>query len=258
VARKPRLDSPETVHHVWVRGVVRRPIFADDGDRFALRDLIERSFLAAEARALTWVFMTNHLHMVIRTGSTSLSAVMQIVLSAYAREFNRRHEGAGHVFQGRFGSRRIDGDSDLRRIVRYVLRNPIEAGIVPDTEALKGYRWCGYAALLRMRAPFRFEDPAPVWALFDGGGCDALRAWIAENPASASRSTLYMHLIEDACREFGVTSSELLAGSRRPSVSSARTAICRRGVLDLGFSNAEIARRLRISRAAVTQALRRC
>jgi putative transposase len=31
--RQPRLDAPETVHHVMVRGIERTALFRDDRDR---------------------------------------------------------------------------------------------------------------------------------------------------------------------------------------------------------------------------------
>jgi REP element-mobilizing transposase RayT len=255
--RKPRLDTPGSVQHVWTRGVVQRPIVLDDADRFALRDVIDQTFAPTAARALTWVFMTNHLHLVVRMGETPLRELMHGVLSRYAHAFNRRHEGSGHVFQGRYESRPVYGEMGLRWIVRYVLRNPIDAGMIPTAEALETYRWCSYPTLLGARAAFDFEDPAPVLELFEGK-TDALRAWVADEGVAERRAALYARLLEDVCREFEVTPLEIVAGSRRLAVCRARTAICRRAFHDLGFSNVEIARRLRVSRSAVTQALRRC
>ena len=44
--RGPRLDAPDTLHHIMVRGIERRSIFRDDQDRV---DFVAR--LAARAAA---------------------------------------------------------------------------------------------------------------------------------------------------------------------------------------------------------------
>ena len=240
---------------------MRRPIFTNDADRFVLRDLMDAIFVGHQARSLAWVFMTNHVHMVIRTGQSPLSTVMHRLLSAYALEFNRRHDGSGHVFQGRFGSRRIDGDFDLRQIVRYVLRNPVDAGMVADVEALERFQWCAYSGLLGLRAPFGFEDADSAREPFGSDvslASTGLREWLAEAPPGAACATRFARLLNEVCCELGVSPRDVLGGGRAAAASRARESICRRGAGELGLSNAELARRLRITRSAVTQALRRC
>src|SRR5262245_3454049 len=106
------------LHHVWARGVLKRPIFADDHDRAGLRDLLNATLVELGARSFAWVFMSNHFHIVIQSGPVHLSIVMQWVLSEYARLFNLRHDRVGHLFQGRFGSRIVEGEAALARAVR--------------------------------------------------------------------------------------------------------------------------------------------
>ena len=65
--RQARLDAPETLHHVMVRGLERRVIFRDDRDR---ADFVERLAHLAEAGALTvyaWTLLPNHAHLLFRT-----------------------------------------------------------------------------------------------------------------------------------------------------------------------------------------------
>jgi REP element-mobilizing transposase RayT len=67
--RQPRLDASETVHHVMVRGLERRVIFRDDGDRV---DFVARLAAVAEQGAWTvyaWALLPNHAHLLVRTGT---------------------------------------------------------------------------------------------------------------------------------------------------------------------------------------------
>jgi len=60
---QPRLDAPETLHHVMVRGQERRVIFKDDTDR---DDFVTRVAALADAGGWTvyaWALLPNHAHL---------------------------------------------------------------------------------------------------------------------------------------------------------------------------------------------------
>ena len=54
---------------------------------------------------------------------------MQLLFGQCARAFNRRHRRVGHVFQGRYGAVLVEDDLQLLTAARYVLRNPVRAGL---------------------------------------------------------------------------------------------------------------------------------
>jgi len=67
VPRKARLDAPETLHHVIVRGIERRQIVDDDRDR---RDFVSRMVTVAVESASSiyaWALMTSHAHILLRS-----------------------------------------------------------------------------------------------------------------------------------------------------------------------------------------------
>src|SRR5512139_1561836 len=100
--RGPRLDAPNTLHHVMVRGIEGRSIFRDDRDR---EDFVRRLGEVAVAKDLTtyaWALLPNHLHLLLRTGTPPLARAMRSLLTAYAGAFNRRHRRRGHLFQNRY------------------------------------------------------------------------------------------------------------------------------------------------------------
>ena len=90
--RQPRLDAPNTLHHVMVRGPERRASFRDDADR---DEFVARLAALAEAGALTvyaWALLPNHAHRLVRTGTRPLAPVLGVrpqnvyrVAAAWAR-----------------------------------------------------------------------------------------------------------------------------------------------------------------------------
>jgi REP element-mobilizing transposase RayT len=146
--RQPRLDAPDTLHHVMVRGLERRAIFKDDTDR---ADFVTRVAALAEQRHWTvyaWALLPNHAHLLVRTGTRPLPRCMRSLLTGYAGAFNRRHKRGGHLFQNRYKSIVVEAEPYLLELVRYLHLNPIRAKVVPDLRRLARYPWTGHSALL--------------------------------------------------------------------------------------------------------------
>jgi len=128
--RQSRLDAPETLHHVMVRGIERRALFRDDQDR---ADFVARLAALAEQGALTvyaWALLPNHAHLLVRTGIRPLPRSMRRLLTGYAGAFNRRHQRVGHLFQNRYKSIVVEEEPYLLELVRYLHLNPLRAGVV--------------------------------------------------------------------------------------------------------------------------------
>jgi putative transposase len=72
---KARLEAPEALHHIVVRGIERRKIFRDDSDR---EDFLERlSAILGESRTAcyAWALMPNHFHLLLKTGQTPIGEI---------------------------------------------------------------------------------------------------------------------------------------------------------------------------------------
>jgi hypothetical protein len=87
--------------------------------------------------------MTNHYHLLIETPEANLSQLMKQINGVYTQRFNRIHHRVGHVFQGRFKSILVDKDSYLLELCRYIVCNPVRAGMVHDLES---YPWSSFNA----------------------------------------------------------------------------------------------------------------
>jgi REP element-mobilizing transposase RayT len=95
---KSRIDAPGALQHVIIRGIERRAIFKDDADRNNFLDRFSTIVRESQTDCYAWVLMTNHVHMLLKTGLTPISRVMGRLLTGYAVSFNRRHRRHGQLF----------------------------------------------------------------------------------------------------------------------------------------------------------------
>ncbi|MCX5734648.1 MAG: transposase [candidate division NC10 bacterium] len=163
--RQARLDAPDTLHHVMVRGLERRTIFRDDADR---EDFVVRLAALAEAGALTvyaWALLPNHAHLLVRTGTRPLARSMRSLLTGYAGAFNRRHKRVGHLFQNRYKSIVVEEEPYLLELVRYLHLNPLRAKVLSDLRRLDRCPWTGHSALLGT-VPRPWQDTETILSQF--------------------------------------------------------------------------------------------
>jgi putative transposase len=143
--RPPRPLIAGGIYHVFNRGVVRLPIFIDTLDRVGfldgLGDVVER----CSWRCLAYCLMGNHFHLLVETPSPDLDRGMQRLESLYARDFNHRYEREGHLFQRRYGASVLADDDLIRHIARYVVQNPVRAGLC---RAPGDWPWSSHRATL--------------------------------------------------------------------------------------------------------------
>jgi len=275
--RGPRIDATGAAQHVIVRGIERRRIFCDDTDREDFVERLERLVPELGFLCYAWAFLSNHAHLVLQTGPVPLSRLMARLLTGYARGFNERHERCGHLFQNRFHSRVIEGDSDLLGVVLYVHRNPLEAGLVPNADALEQFPWCGHGGMTGARLPYSFESPGETLALLAQDHREAIHQLRRRISGAAAEPTgappterlvrpatgqltrdfdpVIARFVAETCARWGIGHTELLRGRRRRKVVAARREIALRAVLEAGLSGREVARALCVSEATICRAL---
>jgi putative transposase len=162
--RHARLDAPGLLHHVIIRGIERKPIFEEDRDK---EDFVERcSILLPETMTAcyAWSILSNHVHMLLRTGNVPLSTVMSRLLTGYATTYNRRHTRSGHLFQNRYKSVICQEDAYFKELIRYIHVNPIRAHLT-DFDGLESFPWSGHAALLGKKH-YLWQDVPYVLSIF--------------------------------------------------------------------------------------------
>jgi putative transposase len=181
MARPLRICIPGGLYHVIARGNARAPIHRDDADRFAflriLARVVDRFGWLCHAYCLMW----NHYHLVVETPRPNLPTGMQQLNGPYARWFNDRHDLCGHVFQARYRSILVQKDDHLLALCRYVVLNPVRAGLcrAPDE-----YHWSSYRATAGMAPaePFLTTDWLLGWFAGTRAAAQArYRAFVVED-----------------------------------------------------------------------------
>jgi len=163
--RQARIDAPGALHHLIIRGIDRTDIFLDDRDRENFLERLSDLLLESQTPCYAWALMSNHAHLLLRTGSAPIAAIMRRLLTGYAVSFNRGHRRHGHLFQNRYKSLLCEEERYLRQLVAYIHLNPLRARRVADVGALKEYPYTGYSALMG-RAVRPWQDTDYVLAIF--------------------------------------------------------------------------------------------
>jgi len=146
--RTARIDIPGLLQHVIVRGIERRDIFFDDGDRHLFLERLSNLLTETGTECLAWALMSNHFHLLLCPRATKLSVFMRRLLTGYAIVFNLQHKRSGHLFQNRYKSIVCQEDAYLLELVRYIHLNPLRVGLVKTIAELDDYPWCGHAVFM--------------------------------------------------------------------------------------------------------------
>ncbi|NTW68236.1 MAG: hypothetical protein HGB23_00120 [Chlorobiaceae bacterium] len=175
--RGARLDAPGTLHHVMVRGIEGNSIVFDDADRAFFVSRMGKIATATATKIYAWALMTNHAHILLRSGAAGLSTFMRKLLTCYAAGFNRTHNRHGHLFQNRYKSIVCEEEPYFLRLVSYIHLNPLRAGLVGSVEELERYRWSGHAAVMS-RIRYEWQDREYVLGYFGERESSARKAYL--------------------------------------------------------------------------------
>lgn len=151
MARPLRIEYAGAVYHVTSRGNAQKPIFRDDKDRDNFLEILSSVVKRCNWLCHGYCLMDNHYHLLIETPDANLSRGMRQLNGVYTQTYNRIHKRVGHVFQGRYKAILVEKESYLLELCRYVVLNPVKAGIV---ERAEDWRWSSYISTAGIkRAP---------------------------------------------------------------------------------------------------------
>ena len=133
MARFPRIVVPGVPHHVTQRGARRMQVFFSEDDYRSYVSILARLAQRHELDVWAYCLMPNHVHLiVVPSTKAGLAKPFGQAHHRYALEINRRQRWTGHLWQERFASFPMD-EPHLRAAIRYVLLNPVRAGLAPST-----------------------------------------------------------------------------------------------------------------------------
>jgi putative transposase len=283
--RRLRIHVPAGVYHVTLRGNHRQPIFFAGSDRNLFNLIVARALEKFEARLHAYCWMTNHVHLVLQAGKHPISRPMHDIAAEFARAMQLKFQTTGHFFERRYHAVLVDTDTYLLELVRYVHRNPVDAGVAPNID---GYAWSSHhnymgarfdswvttnlvsgmfsaeraKAIIAYRAFVDARDAAdwkpsqataPNVAIM---GNEEFVARVMRSAAPLKMRQSFEELLQEACRRFEVDRELLASPVRNKHIAKVRAWIAyqagQRGIATL----AAVARQLGRTEGALRYAIR--
>ena len=190
MARSLRIEYENALYHVTAHSIDEGVLFRDAADRTAFLNLLARVCEHYEISCLAWCLMTNHYHLVLQTENPNLGRAMQYLNSHFAQASNRRHGRRGPVFLRRYHPSIVESESYLMQAIRYVLLNPVKAGIVRSPGE---WRWSSFRFMFDAKpalGAFRCREMLTSFSDDPDVARERFRAWVlAENDDAVTLSS---------------------------------------------------------------------
>jgi putative transposase len=148
--RPPRIEYEGAVYHLTSRGNGRQVIFHTDEDRRRFLQQLQDNLKTFAVELYAFVLMSNHYHLLVRTNRANVSRFAQRLNTSYGLYYRYKHRKPGHVFQGRYKTKLVDGDEYLLRLTRYIHLNPVKTKKAEGrpkkarVAMLEAYAWSSY------------------------------------------------------------------------------------------------------------------
>jgi REP element-mobilizing transposase RayT len=230
MSRPLRIEVSGAYYHVTSRGDRREAIYEDDEDRKSFLEIFRDVVEAFEWRCHAYCLMSNHYHLFVETAHGNLSKGMRQLNGVYTQWSNRRHRRSGHLFQGRYKGILVDTDGYLLELSRYIVLNPVRAGMVNDPA---DWIWSSYRATAGLeRSPpwltteailsgfgYRKGEARKAYQCFVHGGIGGESIWSGLNRQIFLGGDHFVermqHTLGDECQDVQIPKAQ----RRRPAPS---------------------------------------
>lgn len=156
--------------HLIVRGIGKQVLFESPDDYRFYLSLLKRFSNETKVSILAYCLMENHVHLLVHDTENDTPCFMKKLGVTYAGFYNQKYERSGHLFQDRYKSEVITDDRYLLTVYRYILNNPVKAGICKAPE----YPWSSF----RDYAADGITEPALLREMI--GDSDAFAAFMEQ------------------------------------------------------------------------------
>jgi len=133
---KQKAYYKNTYHHLYNRGVNKATIFFEDSDyKYFLRKMKEykeKYFI----QIICYCLLPNHFHLFTKqlTDEHTPGKFIGDLTNAYTKGTNKKYDRTGVLFQGKTKSKLIDDESYFVWLCKYILNNPVKAGVAIKPE----------------------------------------------------------------------------------------------------------------------------
>jgi len=247
--RRPRIDLAG-YHHIINRGVARTDVFLEDEDYDIFLGVVCKACKVYRAVVHDYCLMSNHYHLLVETELNNLSLLMKQINSNYAIYFNKKYKRNGHLWQGRYTSRYIVSEAYLYTLIRYIEHNPIEAKM---TNQVGEYPYTLCATLLNKQEPISCALHSIVLEQLSYEGIqEMLEVALSDDELKILEEIQKQKTISiDDKRTYAYHKMLTEHFGDIKTKSERNVAIV--AALDDGYTQAEIAKYLKLSRSAVSK-----
>ena len=187
MARQPRFQYAGAAYHLMARGDGGKQLFIQKADHESFLYWLERVCGSHGWRVHAWVLMGNHFHLLLETPEANLSSGMRVLLGTFSQAWNSRYQRRGHVFQGRYKSVPVAGESAadahyFKAVADYIHLNPARAGLAGGVKGkLVDFPWSSLPQYSKGNPPAWMEINRVLDAFklsHDRRGRSAYVAWL--------------------------------------------------------------------------------
>jgi len=271
LARKTRVEYPGALYHVMCRGNNGEYVLTEE-EKPSYLALIKKYKERYGFKLYAYCIMDNHVHLLIETGETPLSKIMQGIQQSFTQRYNKKFDRTGHVFQQRYKSQLCDKERYLLQVMKYIHYNPVEAGLKKGLD----YEWSSHGSYLREKND-SLVDTSFVLSIFSENQRAALKQYRAfmnikpemvemgiyeidtkeDSEISKTDSSIKLididTLIDIVCKVTKVSREEVTRRTKIQKYSDVRKAIVRISEENGNFANAELASKLNIPPSMVSK-----
>ena len=176
MARAPRIDIQGLTYHVWANAITGASLFRDRDDKDRALAMLRDEVAISGWTCLAYVLMSTHYHVLLRLREPTLSRGLQRMNLRYARSYNAKYSCRGHVFNGPFGAKIVEGPAEELEVARYIALNPTRANMCRLPE---DYPWSSYGSVIGMYPKDPIVDLSAALAPV-GGSRLAYRRYVEE------------------------------------------------------------------------------
>ncbi|WP_369989101.1 REP-associated tyrosine transposase [Pseudomonas xanthosomatis] len=127
--RRGRFSEPGRIYLLTTITHQRRPLFSDLRYARLVIQQLRQSDIEQTSKSLAWVVMPDHLHWLIELQEVTLATLMRRLKSRTGIALRRAGVRDEPIWQPGYQDRALRREEDVRKVARYVVANPLRAGL---------------------------------------------------------------------------------------------------------------------------------
>ncbi|HVL56894.1 MAG TPA: transposase [Burkholderiaceae bacterium] len=163
MARSARQAIAGLPYLVTLLGHNRERVFADDADRRLFIERLQQAVARHKLSVHAYALLPAQVQLLATAATdTGMAETVQALGRSYVREFNRRHDRRGTLWEGRYRSALVEPQRYLLACQRHIELAPVRAGLAPVPGA---YPWSSHRHYLGLAVDPLVRPHPSFWAL---------------------------------------------------------------------------------------------